>query len=118
MRASKLLDFHGAIKHFGRPVFMHEVVKFSQNNWKKFHGIHMARGWCVFKFQEEENDNTPDPHIQQTEQEISKTVAECEAALASLQARFNMLTKTIAVVAERTQEFAETVKEKEHEIHA
>lgn len=50
VRASKCLDSsNGARKYFGRPVTIHEIIKFGQNNWKKFHGIHMTRGWRVFK---------------------------------------------------------------------
>lgn len=56
VRASKFLNFNGARKYFGRPVTMHEIIKFGQNNWKKFHGIPMSRGWRVLKFREENED--------------------------------------------------------------
>lgn len=49
VRASKCLNFHGARKYFGMPMTMHLVIKFGQNNWKKFHGIPMSRGWRVLK---------------------------------------------------------------------
>ena len=48
IRASKLLDFYGARKYFGSHMTIHKVVKFTRNNWKKFHGIPMNRGWRVF----------------------------------------------------------------------
>lgn len=56
IRASKLLDFHGARKYFGRLITTHEAAKFSRNNWKKFHKIPMARGWRVFKIREANED--------------------------------------------------------------
>lgn len=57
VRASKLIDCHGAMKYFCYiPLTMREVVNFSQNNWKKFHGIPMTRGWRVLKFREENED--------------------------------------------------------------
>lgn len=49
IRASKLLDFYGARKYFGSHVTIRKVVKFKRNNWKKFHGIPMNRGWRVFE---------------------------------------------------------------------
>ena len=107
VRASKLLDFHGARKYFGRPVTMHECLNFSRNNYKKFHGIPMARGWCVFKFREE-NDNTPEPNIQQA-------IAECEAAIASLGSSIMNIAANSFVAAERTQEFAEACRNSEEE---
>ena len=56
IRASKFLNSHGAMKYFGRPVTMHETVKFGQNNWKKFHKIPMSRGWRVLKIREEKKN--------------------------------------------------------------
>lgn len=56
IRASKCLNFHGARKYFGKQVTMHEVIKFGQNNWKKFHKIPMSRGWRVFKIREANED--------------------------------------------------------------
>ena len=57
IRASKFLDSHGAArKYFGRPVTLHEIIKFGQNNWKKFHRIPMSRGWRILKIREE-NEN-------------------------------------------------------------
>ena len=56
VRASKLIDYYGAEKYFGIPLTLREIVNFSQNNWKKFHGIHMTRGWRILKFREE-NEN-------------------------------------------------------------
>lgn len=60
IRASKLLDFHGAKKYFGSPMTMHKVVKFTRNNWKKFHGIHMTRGWRCFKIRDDEGEENND----------------------------------------------------------
>ena len=56
IRASKFLNSHGAREYFGRPVTMHEIIKFGQNNWKKFHRIPMSRGWRILKIREENED--------------------------------------------------------------
>ena len=56
IRASKLLDFYGARKYFVSHVTIRKVVKFTRNNWKKFHGIPMNRGWRVFKIRGDEGE--------------------------------------------------------------
>lgn len=60
IRASKLLDFYGARKYFGSHMTIHKVVKFTRNNWKKFHGIPMNRGWRVFKIRGDEGEDNND----------------------------------------------------------
>ena len=56
VRVSKCLDSNGARKYFGRSVTLHEIIKFGQNNWKKFHKIPMSRGWRILKIRKE-NEN-------------------------------------------------------------
>ena len=56
IRTSKFLNSNEARKYFGRPVTMHEIIKFGQNNWKKFHKIPMSRGWRILKIREENKD--------------------------------------------------------------
>ena len=60
IRASKFLDFYGARKYFGSNMTIHKVVKFTRNNWKKFHGIPMNRGWRVFKIRCDEGEENND----------------------------------------------------------